>query len=265
MMKELRFAFYAIKKNIQSSAELRTSFLTNIIGMMINNTSFIILWVFFVKSVGVINGWRAADVIGLLGFTTLSYGIVFSPAFGLIKLPDYVANGSFDRFMLSPKSVLMRVATSSFSVSAIGDSIFGMIALAIYGFLIQATVLQVLLMCLLAIIAAFVHLAALIAIYSASFLFSANADSVTRGFFELFLTPSLFPGGAFQGVMRFFFTFFIPALAVGALPVEIVRDLSLGKLLIVSAVATLWFLLSLKIFYWGVKKYKSSNFMTFGS
>ena len=64
MMKELKFALYAIKKNIQSSAELRTSFLMNIVGMSINNTAFIILWGFFVKSVGVIGGWTVADIIG---------------------------------------------------------------------------------------------------------------------------------------------------------------------------------------------------------
>ena len=77
MMKEIYFAFYAIKKNIQSSAELRTSFVTNIVGMAINNTAFIIIWIFFVKSVGIINGWTAADIIGLMGFTALSYGVVF--------------------------------------------------------------------------------------------------------------------------------------------------------------------------------------------
>jgi hypothetical protein len=44
-MKELHFALYAIKKNIQNSAELRTSFLTTIIGMAINNSAFLFLWI----------------------------------------------------------------------------------------------------------------------------------------------------------------------------------------------------------------------------
>src|SRR3989338_8563596 len=129
MAQELRFALYATKKNIQSNAELRTSFLANIVGMTINNSAFIIIWVFFVRSVGVINGWTAADIIGMLGFGTLCYGIVFSSAAGIRKLADYVASGAFDRFMLSPKNVLVRVATSTFGVSAIGDIIFGIVFL----------------------------------------------------------------------------------------------------------------------------------------
>src|SRR3989344_4770904 len=107
MMKELYFALYAIKKNIQSSAELRTSFLMNIVGMSINNTAFIILWAFFVKSVGVIGGLTVADIVGLQGFVALCFGIVFSAGAGIRKLADYVATGTFDRFMLSPKNLLV--------------------------------------------------------------------------------------------------------------------------------------------------------------
>lgn len=264
MIKEIHFAFYAIKKNIQSSAELRTSFLTNIVGMAINNTAFIIIWVFFVKSVGVINGWTATDIIGLMGFGALSYGIVFSGASGIRKLADYVASGSFDRFMLSPKNLLVRVATSSFGVSALGDIVFGVACLLIYGFLTQVSITQIFLISLLVFISVLVFLAAAIAIYSASFLFT-DANSVTSGLFELFLTPSLFHGGAFQGAMRIVFTFLIPSLVVGALPVEIAKSLSLGNLFVVGCIAVTWFFLSLKLFSMGVKKYESSNFMTFGN
>ena len=264
MMKELRFALYAIKKNIQSSAELRTSFVMNIFGMAINNTAFIILWGFFVKSVGVIGGWTVADIIGLQGFVALCFGIVFSAGAGIRKLADYTASGAFDRFMLSPKNLLVRIATSSFGVSALGDIVFGIVCLGIYAFLIHASIYQILLIALLVLISTIVFLAAAIAIYSTSFFFT-DASSVTGSLFELFLTPSLFHGGAFQGVMRFIFTFAVPSLLIGALPVEIVRDISLGKLLLVSVLAIFWFLVSINIFNRAIKKYESSNFMTFGN
>lgn len=264
MIKELRFALYAIKKNIQSSAELRTSFLMNIFGMAVNNTAFIILWGFFVKSVGVIGGWTVADIIGLQGFVALCFGIVFSAGAGIRKLADYTASGAFDRFMLSPKNLLVRIATSSFGVSALGDIVFGIVCLGIYAFLIHATIYQILLIALLVLISTIVFLAAAIAIYSMSFFFT-DASSVTGSLFELFLTPSLFHGGAFQGVMRFIFTFAIPSLLIGALPVEIVRNISFGKLLLVGVLAVFWFIVSVSIFNRAIKKYESSNFMTFGN
>lgn len=264
MFKELRFALYATKKNIQSSAELRTSFLMNVVGMAINNTAFIVLWVFFVQSVGVIGGWHAADIVGLQGFAALSYGIVFSLAMGIRKLPDYVASGAFDRFMLSPKNLLLRVATSTFSASAVGDMVFGVICLVVYAFLIHAGIYQILLLLILLVLATIVFLAMMIAIFSASFYF-IDSNAVTNGLFELFLTPSLFHGGAFQGAMRFIFTFLIPSLLIGAIPVESVRDISLIKLGLVAVLAIIWLLLSIKIFGNAIKKYESSNFMTFGN
>lgn len=264
MLEDLRFALYATKKNIQSSAELRTSFLLNIFGMAINNTAFIILWVFFVKSVGIIGGWTTADIIGLQGFVALSFGIIFSLGAGIRKLPDYVASGAFDRFMLSPKNLLIRVATSAFNPSAVGDMMFGVTCLIIYGFLIHISGYQFLLVMVLALLSTVVFLATAIAIFSTSFFF-IDSYAVTTSLFELFMTPSLFHGGAFQGMMRFIFIFVIPSLLVGALPVEAVRNVSLTKLALVGVLAVVWFVVAIKIFNRAVRKYESSNFMTFGS
>jgi len=263
MMRELRFALYAIKKNIQSSAELRTSFLMNIIGMTINNTAFIILWVFFVQSVGVIGGWTAMDIVALQGITAVTYGLVFSFGAGIKKLPDYVASGTFDRFMLSPKNILVRVATSSFGASGVGDIVFGVVCLIIYGIISHISMAQILLLLILVILATLLFFAVAITIYSASFLFT-DASFVVNGLFELFLTPSLFHGGAFQGATRAFFMFVIPALLVGTIPVEIIKNLSMGKLAIVTVFTFIWLIIAIKVFNWAVRRYESSNLMTFG-
>jgi ABC-2 type transport system permease protein len=185
----------------------------------------------------------------------LSFGIVFSLATGIRKLPDSVASGAFDRFMLSPKNLLMRVATSSFNASAVGDIVFGITCLVIYGFLIHAGLYQILLILALLALATIVFLAMMIAIFSASFYF-IDSSAVTNGLFELFLTPSLFHGGAFQGGMRFVFTFLIPSLLIGTIPVESVRDISLIKLGLVGALAVVWLFLSVKIFNRAIRKYR---------
>ncbi|MDO9399820.1 MAG: ABC-2 family transporter protein [bacterium] len=264
MLKELSFALYSIKKNIQNSAELRTSFLTNIIGMFINNIAFITLWIFFVKSVGIIGGWTAVDIICLQGFIALCFGFVFSAGYGIIKLADYTSSGAFDRFMLSPKNLLIRTATSAFNVSALGDIVFGIVCMCIYIFLIHASIYQILLILFFTMISISVFLSIAIIIYSISFFF-IDANSVASSFFELFFTPAMFHGGAFQGVMRFIFTFIIPSLLIGTLPVEAIKDVSLEKLLLISILAVFWFIFSIIIFNQAVKKYESSNFMTFGN
>ncbi len=264
MKNELRFALCAIKKNIQNSAELRTSFLSSVVGMTLNNASYVIVWMCFAQSVGNLNGWTPIDIIGLEGYTCLSFGLVFSIAYGIRNLSVYVMTGSFDRFIVSPKNLLVRIATAAFSAKIVGDLVFGVFSLALYAYLIHATATQVVLLLALIVPSTLIFFAAALMAHSASFFF-VQAHAVTDGLFEMFMTPALFHGGAFQGPMRFIFTFIIPSLVLGTLPVEIIRTLSLTKCAIVGGVTLVWLVIAIKFFHFGLKHYESANFMTFGS
>lgn len=264
MRKEINFAIYAIKKNIQSSAELRTSFWMNVFGMMINNVSFVILWVFLIQTVGNIGGWNQADIFGLQGFVALVFGIVYSIGSGLREMPQLISGGRFDQFLISPKNLLTRIATSSFGASAVGDVFFGIICIVIYLLMISATLPQIGMTLLLILIALITFTGVTIAIQSINFFFT-DPEAVTRSVFELFFTPSLFHGGAFQGTTRFVFTFLVPSLLIGTLPVEAITQTSFSKMFLLLVLSIFWFMLSLWFFKKAVRKYESANFMTFGS
>jgi ABC-2 type transport system permease protein len=264
MRNELSFALYSIKKNFQNSAELRTSFLMNIVGMALNNVAFIVIWACFVKAVGIVNGWTVADIYGLMGFSALSFGVFHTLLGGIHLIPDAVAKGSFDRFMLSPKNLIVRIATSAMSVSAIGDFVFGVICLWLYLAMIHGGLLQLVFVISGAIIATVVMSTFWLFISSLSFLFS-DPKVVVDGIESFFMAPTLFHGGAFQGWLRVFFTFIIPSLLVGALPVEAVKSVSLWQLGLLLLLALFWFLISIWAFYKGVRRYESANLTTFGS
>jgi len=264
MMNDFRFALYSIKKNIQGSAELRSSFLLNVFGMALNDIAFIFLWTFFVHSVGTVGGWTSIDIVGLLGFSAFSYGAVMSIFYGIFKLPDHVATGAFDRFMLSPKNLLFRVATSALLPSAVGDLLFGGVCIIIYAFSIHIGLNQFFILCSLTIGVCLAFLAVIIAVFSTSFLF-VDANTVTNSLFNLFLGPSLFHGGAFQGAVRFIFTFIIPSLLIGGLPVEALKNSSWPSTALIIGYAAFLFIVSIMVFNRAVKKYESSNFMTFGN
>lgn len=264
MNKEIKFGLYAIAKNIQNGAELRGSFLMSVFGMAINNIAFIFLWIYFIKFVGVVGGWTAADIIGLQAFIGISYGIVFSTAMGIRKIPEYVSTGAFDRYLLSPKNLLVRVATASFDISALGDLLFGLVCFVVYAILISISLPQFLMMLVLMVFVTMMLMAMSILIAATSFFFT-DPQAITTGFFEIFFTPAMFHGGVFQGALRFIFTFIVPSLVIGTLPVEAVRTLSIGKLLLVSILSFVWLFIALKFFRYAVKKYESANFMTFGN
>jgi len=264
MYKELRFALYAIRKFLQSSAELRTSFLMNIFGMFINNTAFIVMWMAFSHAVGTIGGWTAIDIIALESYAALSLGTVFFFFGGIQKLPQYVLSGSFDRFLLSPKNPLLRMMTSHMMVSAFGDIIFGIAGLVLYAVLGGLNLTSIVMLVLGGILGVFAFLATSIGIFSVSF-FIMDTNIVSRGLFELYFTPSMYHGGAFSSGLRAFFTYVIPSLLVAILPVEATRNQSWETLGFIALLGCLWFALSVYIFHLGIRKYESANFMTFGT
>lgn len=140
---ELSFFFFVVKKNIQNEMQYRTSFIMQVVGMMINNFSLLILWLIFLSMNGDINGWGTAEIIGINGFISLVYGTVFALADGVTALPNRVDAGTFDTLLLSPKSLFLRILSSSSRTSAIGDIFFGIILIVVYMIMIHASWLQI--------------------------------------------------------------------------------------------------------------------------
>ena len=56
-MGNIRIALLNIKKNFKNEKELKASFLITVFGMAINNIAFLLLWYYFGKTVGELNGW----------------------------------------------------------------------------------------------------------------------------------------------------------------------------------------------------------------
>lgn len=263
MFSELKFAIYAFKKNLRNAQELRTSFLLSIAGMMLNNSAFIFVWVYFTRTVGEIGGWTVADVIGLQGMTALTFGLIFGLGSGLQRLPFMVMNGQLDQYLLSPKNLLWRISFSRLSVPALGDIVFGVMCLVVYLLMINASLWQFLLLVALSFFASTAFMALVIIINSLSFYF-ANPQTLTHALLDMFFTPAIFHGGAFQGGLRFVFTFIVPSLVVGALPIEAVTNFSVSKSFLVIGLAIVWFIVAIKFFYYSLRRYTSANFFTFG-
>ena len=130
--------------------------------------------------------------------------------------------------------------------------------------MISATISQIGMTLLLIIISLITFTGVTIAVQSINFFFT-DPEPVTRSVFELFFTPSLFHGGAFQGTMRFVFTFLVPSLLIGTLPVEAITQTSFPKMILLLVLSIFWFMFALWFFKKAVRKYESANFMTFGA
>lgn len=256
--KEMGVALYIIKTNFQNETELRGAFLLQVFGMFLNDFAFVLVWIFFFKAFGTINGWSTNETIALEGFVALVFGFCFAFGGGVRTLPRRINNGSFDNFLLSPRSLYMRIATSAMDTSAIGDIIFGIALLVLYVLLARLSFLQVLVLASLAVPAALVFINVALMSSMVGFLMP-DAERLSRSIFEIFFSPSMYPAALYQGVMRFIFFFGIPALAIGGIPVEVVRDINPVWYVLIWLVAIFWTLVANLTLSTAVKRYESGN------
>lgn len=264
LFKEIRFAVYSIRQNIKSSAELRASFIFSLVGMMINNTSFLIIWMSFGKVAGNMGGWNYIDYLLADGILTVSFGMCYGFFAGVRYLPEVVKFGDLDKFLLSPKNILLRLAVSRFEASAMGDLIFGVFCISLWAFLAETFSVALLLSVIFfSVSASCIFFFFGVVANSAAFYF-ADSRTIVQGLLETLLTPAVFYGGAFQGVLRNIFIFIVPAMLLGNLPAEIIKNPSWDMYLITCVITIVWIFLALFIFKLSVRKYESSNFINFG-
>lgn len=263
-MGSIKLALINIKKNFKNEKELKSSFIISVIGMAINNVAFLILWYYFGKTIGEINGWTALDIFGLYGISNTSYGIISSIFAGIFNIPNYISSGNFDKYLLTPKNILVKVSTSSISTSAFGDLLFGTVCFVVFAFCNNLTIFQILLSLLFIIISSIIFYSFSLICMSVSF-YLMDGHNVSTGLYGIFVSNSLYHGGAFTGVLRVIFIFLIPSLLLGAVPVEIVKNFSFNNLYIILCLTIFWFVLSVMFFYKSLKKYESNNLFGFGS
>ena len=263
-MGNIKFGLLNIRKNIRNEKELKSSFIITIIGMAINNISFLIIWYYFGKTIGELNGWSPMDVFGLYGYGTTVFGLVVSVFAGIFDIPTYITTGNFDKYLLTPKNILLKVSTSKIQPSAFGDLLFGITCFIVFACNIKMNILQLLLSILLMIIGSVIFYSFVLFAMSISF-YLMDGHNVSQGIYNIFVSNSLYHGGAFTGILRFIFIFIVPALLIGAVPVEIVKNMSVANLIILISLAILWLVFSVMFFYKSLRKYESNNLFGFGS
>lgn len=261
-MGSLKLAIVNIKKNFMNAKELKSAFIISVIGMVLNNLSFTFLWLYFGKSVGVLNGFSPMDIFGIYAINTTSYGILHAFFYGLFNIPSYISSGNFDKYLITPKNTLIKVITSDISTSAFGDLVFGIICFVVFLLSTKIGLTGILLMILFTFIAAIIFFSFSLFCMSISF-YLMDGENISNGLYSMFVGSSLYHGGAFTGVLKGIFIFVVPSLLIGAFPLEIILSFSLFKFLLLIGLTLFWLIFSIYFFYKSLRHYESNNFFGF--
>lgn len=254
-MNTLKFLFAIWKTNLQSAMEYRASFLTQVIGMMVNNFIYFAIWIIFFERFKDVRGWGVNDMYVTFGILASAFGIVslfFGNAF---MLSDVINKGRLDYYLSMPKPVLLHTVSSRMISSGMGDFAYGFVSYTLSGYFTWDGLARFLLAMLLA---ATVFAAFLILTQSLAFWFGMMSN-FSNLVLNAMLTFGIYPITLFDNYAKLILFTIIPAALMGAVPAEFIRAFTwqtLGQLLL----GAFGFLtLAILLFRAGLRRYESGS------
>lgn len=254
-MKTLQFLFAIWKANLQSVMEYRVSFLSQMIGMMLNNFIYFAIWIIFFDRFKDVRGWGVSDMYVTFGILASAFGVV-SVLFGnAFMLSEIIVKGRLDYYLSMPKPVLLHAVSSRMIASGMGDFFYGFLSYALSGYFSWDGLLRYVLAMLLA---ATVFAAFLILTQSLSFWFGMMSN-FSNLILNAMLTFGIYPITLFDNYAKIILFTIIPAALMGAIPAEFIRVFTWQSLsqLLIGAIGFLG--LAIFVFRLGLRRYESGS------
>src|SRR5262245_15154387 len=102
-MKELKFLLAVWKANLLSAMEYRVAFVSQAVGMMVNDFIYFVIWIIFFDRFKDVRGWGVNDMYVTFGVLASSVGLV-SILFGnSLNLGDIISKGRLDYYLSLPR------------------------------------------------------------------------------------------------------------------------------------------------------------------
>lgn len=254
-MKELRFLLAVWRTNLESLMEYRVSFISQVLGMMLNNGIYFLVWVIFFDRFQSVQGWGLTDMFVTYGIVAAAFGLVslfFGNAF---NLGDIITRGRLDYYLSLPRPVLLHAVASRSVASGLGDISYGFLSYVASGTLSWESLLRFVLATLMA---AVVFAAFLIIVQSLAF-WIGSTSYISGIALNAMVTFAIYPITLFDTGARLILFTLIPAALMGAVPASFVRSFGWESLLQLLAGGLVLLAAAIFLFHLGLRRYESGS------
>ena len=255
MRRELTFLLALWKANLLAAMEYRVSFISQVVGMMLNNAAYFIFWIIFFDRFKQIRGWGLEDMFFLFGVVAASFGLGAFLFGNALDLANVIANGRLDYYLSLPRPVLLHVLASRSITSGLGDFAYGVLSFLVARQFAPDTIARFMLSILFATT---IFITFLTLVQSLAFWFG-NAAQIGQQATNAMITFSIYPTTLFDGSARLILFTIIPAALIGAVPAEFIRSFSWETLAQLVGAALISFTLALIVFHRGLRRYESGS------
>lgn len=253
--RELRFLAALWQANLLAAMEYRMAFLTQVVGMMLNNTLYFAFWVLFFDRFQEVRGWQLQDMLLLFAVVAVSFGLA-SVLFGnAMSLGEVIAQGRLDYYLSLPRPVLLHVLASSSILSGVGDVLYGLVSFVLAGEYSLGAMGRFVLGSLLAVV---IFLSVLVLAHSSAF-WLGNAGLLAHQVLNAMITFAIYPITLFDGVAKLLLFTLLPAALLGAVPAELVRAFSWSHFVQLVSASVIFLGLAWLLFHRGLRHYESGS------
>jgi ABC-2 type transport system permease protein len=254
-MKEVKFLTSLWKINLASAMEYRVAFISQSIGMILNDGVYFLVWILFFDRFKDIRGWQLTDMFLVYGVSAGAFGLagmIFGNAF---NLGEIIVNGRLDYYLSLPRPTLLHVLASRSVPSGFGDFLYGFISYFASGQFSLSGLGRFLLALILATV---VFVSFLVIVQSLAF-WTGSGGTLTGIAINAIVTFALYPITLFNNTAKLILFIVIPAAFMGAVPAGFVHSFSWSSLGLM-AVASIGFLaLALFLFHLDLRRYESGS------
>lgn len=255
MIKELKFLIAVWKANLESNMEYRVSFLSQAIGMMVNNSIYFLVWVIFFDRFRDVRGWGVTDMYVTFGLTASAFGLVALLFGNVFNLGDIITKGRLDYYLSLPRPVLLHAVASRSIASGLGDFSYGFLSYLASG---VATWDGLLRFIVGLIFGAVVLTSFLMIVQSLSFWLGTT--SYLSGIANnAILTFAIYPTTLFEPGARLLLFTLVPAALMGAVPASFVRAFGWDTLAELLAGGMVLLSIAVLVFHSGLRRYESGS------
>jgi ABC-2 type transport system permease protein len=244
----------------QWSAQIKKpfEFLTGLLALILNN-SFYLYGIYLLAILSADdNPLAAREYLVSTGMVLTSWGLLNVFGGGLYQLGSLIETGELEAYLAKPRSTLFLVAISKSNLMSFGEILQGVITIIISSIL-YGPFLGIRMLAISAIMV-FAFASVIIIIGTISF-FCSRGSQISYVILQVLLSLSLFPVSRALKGRENWILYFTPLLITATLPRLIVLQGGLSTFLAFFVATMLFLFIGICFFKFGLKSYKSKNYI----
>ncbi len=206
-------------------------------------------------------GWEFAEVLLIYAMFQLPRGIDHLITDNLWLLPNYVKQGTFDKYLTKPMNVLFHLVAERFQFEALGELIVGVVlmSIAIPTLGIEMTFTNCVFLLIFIVIGAVIYTSLKLITATAAF-WLKNSQSLIEGVYEI-STFTQRPLAIYPAGIRFMLTYILPFAFTSYYPAAYMLGIVEPGVLMLQGIITaiVFAFLSYRFWLYGLSRYESSG------